>query len=138
MKLILMTFSFVGSNFPFVQSIVSSLGNSSHPNNCQLHGVNPVFFSLSYLQSDWLINNLSNLIVLFSISNVSTVGVDPKHYIGINSGKGLSLIIIMTSSLNFLGSSGIAQTLISLDSSGYNSILSVESINIPGLYSSSY
>ena len=47
------------------------------------------------------------------MSKISIDGLDPKHYIAINSGNGLSLIIIIKSSLNFFGSSGIAQTLIS-------------------------
>jgi len=59
----------------------------------------------------------------------------PEHYIGINSGTGLSLIIMITSSLNFYGKSGIAHTLISLVSSGSNYIVSSDKINIPFLYS---
>ena len=70
---------------------------------------------------------------------ISITGLDPKHFKGIVKGVGLSLIIIISSSLNSLGSSGIAQTLSyfggSLDSITH---FSKENENTPFLYDGSF
>lgn len=50
-------------------------------------------------------------------SLMSTMGFDPRHFRGIVIGVGLFLIIIMSSSINVLGSSGIDQTLSSFGAS---------------------
>lgn len=45
---------------------------------------------------------------------ISIDGFDPRHFKGMITGMGLFLTIMISSSLNYLASSGIAHTLISL------------------------
>ena len=64
-------------------------------------------------------------------SIISIAGLEPWQRSGITKGIGLSFIITINSSLNYLASSGIAQTLISFTCYGdYISILSKEAVKI--------
>jgi len=106
----------VGFNSPLILSILnSSVGKVSIPESFHLHGMNPSFFKIIYFLDFYFSKSLSNL--TGSPSIIFTIGFAPKAYIGIITGIGLSLIIIIKSSLNFLSSSGIAHTLISLGTS---------------------
>ena len=67
----------------------------------------------------------------------SICGLDPRQIRGIISGTGLFLIFTMSSSLNYLASSGMAHTLISFVSPCSTSILSMETVKIFFLYGES-
>lgn len=72
-------------------------------------GIALVFMSFTYLLIVWLRRILVNLIGEPSLTY--TIGLDPKHFNGIVMGVGLFFIMIISSSINGFGSSGIAHTL---------------------------
>ena len=104
-------------------------GSLSHPSSLKSTGIALVFLTLISLLMVWFKRILVNLIGDPSITSIS--GLDPRHFRGTTKGTGLFLTITINSSLNYLASSGIAHTLMSLGASLCSiEVLSIETVKI--------
>lgn len=98
-----------GFSFPYLTSTLNYWGNFSQPSNLNLIGTALVLWSFNSRFIVWLSRIRVNLIGLPYL--IYIMGFEPRHLSGTVIGVGLFLIIIISSSTNALGSSGIDQTL---------------------------
>lgn len=99
----------LGFNFPSLMFTENYLGRLSTSFSLYLIGTAQVFLNLNCLLIIWFKRILVK--TMGDPYNISIEGLDPRHFTGITKGFGLFFIITINSSLYYLASIGIAQTL---------------------------